>query len=211
MPTIRFPQYLKKHGLYLFIAANETYLPGSILERQGQGFWPYDELKKILKVPALSWRTKVVMANIPGAIEGKSKVGAQGQLKLPFLTIQGGLQHRRYVDFSIGAVRQCIFVDDDLRLWNPLSKRLKSLANTKPKVWESIKGRYLVRSTWSATEYKVNLGRAWTGKLGAQLKKQIFPYADATVDINPETKVVNIFGNFIVPFAFQGLKLQKLG
>jgi len=207
MASIRFPQYLKKHGLYMFIAANETYLPGSILESKGQGFWPYDELKKILQAPNLSWQTKIVMANIPGVIKGKSKVGAQGQLKLPFLTIQGGLQHKRYVDFSIGAIRQCIFEEDDLRLWNPLSRRLKRLARTNPKIWDSIKGRYLVRSTWYATEYKVNLGRAWTGGIGAQLKQQIFPYAKASVDINPETKVVDVSGNFVVPFAFHGLKL----
>jgi len=207
MAPVRFSQYLKKHGLYLFIAANETYLPGSILERQGQGFWPHDELKKILKVPTLTWKTKVVMANIPGVIEGKSKVGAQGQLKLPFLTIQGGLQHKRFVDFSIGDVKQCIFEEDDLRLWNPLSRQLKKLARAAPEVWDSIKGRYLVRSTWYATKYKVNLGRALTGELGAQLEQKIFPYAEATVDINPETKVVDVSGNFVVPFAFQGLKL----
>jgi len=207
MAPVRFSQYLKKHGLYLFIAANETYLPGSILERQGQGFWPHDELKKILKVPTLTWKTKVVMANIPGVIEGKSKVGAQGQLKLPFLTIQGGLQHKRFVDFSIGDVKQCIFEEDDLRLWNPLSRQLKKLARAAPEVWDSIKGRYLVRSTWYATKYKVNLGRALTGELGAQLEQKIFPYAEATVNINPETKVVDVSGNFVVPFAFQGLKL----
>lgn len=207
MASMRFPQYLKKHGLYMFMAVNETYLPGSILERQGQGFWPHDELKKILKVPTLSWQTQIVMANIPGAIEGKSKVGAHGELKLPFLTIKGGLQHKRFVDFSIGAVRQCIFKEDDLRLWNPLSRRLKKLEKEKPEVWNSIKGRYLVRSTWYATEYKVNLGRAWTSELGAKLKQEIFPYAGATVDINPETKIVDVSGNFIVPFAFHGKKL----
>jgi hypothetical protein len=210
MAPIRFPQYLKRHGLYLFIAANETYLPGSILERRGEGFWSYDELKIILQDSDLSWETKVVRASIPGAIEGKSKVGAQGELKLPFLTVQGGLQHKRYVDFRIGAVQQRIFEEDALRLWNPLKGRLKNLARDKPEVWESIKGRYLVRSTWYATEYKVDLGRAWMGGLGAQLKDQIFPYADATVDINPQTKVVNVSGNFLVPFAFDGVKLKKL-
>jgi len=191
----------------MFIAANETYLPGSILKRKGQGFWPHDELRNILKLPALSCKTCVVMANIPGVIEGKSKVGAKGELKLPFLTIQGGLQHKRFVDFSIGGVRQCIFKEDNLRLWNPLSRRLKRLEKNDPKVWDSIEGCFLVRSTWYATEYKVNLGRAWTGELGAQLKQQIFPYAKATVDINSETKVVDVSGNFIVPFAFHGEKL----
>ncbi len=39
------------------------------------------------------------------------------------------------------------------------------------------------------------------------MKQQIFPYADATVDINPETKIVDVSGNFVVPFAFHGLKL----
>jgi hypothetical protein len=210
MPAIRFPQYLKKHGLYLFIAANETYLPGSILERQGQGFWPHDELKNIFQAVSISWETKEVKANIPGTIMGKSRVGAQGELKLPFLTINAGLQHKRYVDFSIGAVQQRIFEDDKLRLWNPLKKQLKSLAKNNSEVWESIKGRYLVRSTWYATEYEVNLGRAWTGNLGAQLKDQIFPYADAKVNINPEAKVVYVSGNDVVPFAFHGVKLKRL-
>lgn len=207
MAAIRFPQYLKKHGLYLLLVANEEYMPGSILERKGQGYWLHDELKRILKVPHLSWQTKRVMANIPGVIEGKSKVGAQGKLKLPFLTIQGGLEHKRFVDFSIGAVRQCIFKEDDLRLWNPLSRRLKSLKKNEPEVWDSIKGCYLVRSTWYATRYSVNLGRAWKGGLGADLKQQIFPHAEAEVIINPETKVVDVSGNFIVPFAFHGKKL----
>lgn len=210
MASVRFPQYLKRHGLYLFIAANETYLPGSILERKGQGFWPHDELKKILQAANISWETKEVMANIPGTIMGKSQVGAQGELKLPFLTINAGLQHKRYVDFRIGAVQQRIFEDDNLRLWNPLLRRLRRLARTEPDVWDSIRGRYLVRSTWYATEYEVNLKRAWIGNLGAQLKNQIFPYAGAEVDINTEAKVVYVSGNDVVPFAFHGVKLKKL-
>lgn len=210
MPALRFPQYLKKHGLYLFIAADETYLPGSIFEKTGEGFWPLDDLRRIFEEDELDWELQLVKANIPGVIKGKSKVGAQGELKLPFLTIQGGLEHKRYVDFSIGFIRKCIFIEEELRLWNPLRGRLRKLKKNRREVWDSIKGHYLVRSAWYATKYSVNLGRAWKGGLSADLKKKIFPHAEAEVNINPETKVVDVSWNLNVPFAFHGKRLVRI-
>jgi hypothetical protein len=56
MPALRFPQYLKNHGLYLLLVANEKYLPGLILGRKGDAFWEHDKLKRHLKVPNLSWQ-----------------------------------------------------------------------------------------------------------------------------------------------------------
>lgn len=207
MPAVKFPQYLRRHGLYMFLVANKKYLPGLILRREGQAFWEHDELRGLLKQATLTWQTELVEANIPDVIKGKSKVGAHGELKLPFLSIQGGLEKNHFVDFSIGAVRQCIFKEKKLRYWNRLSKLLKKLKNEDPDVWSSIKGHYLVLSTWYATEYSVNLGRAWKGKLGADLKRKFFPKVGAKVNIDPNKKIVNVSGNFMVPFAFHGEKL----
>ncbi len=210
MPAVTFPQYLKKHGLYVFIAANETYLPGIILERRGGGFWPFDNLKNILGPKNLIWTTKVVQADMPDAIAGKRKVGIGGKLTLPFLSIDGGLESNRFVDFKIGAVHQCIFEDTKLRYWNPLSRRLKRLKKNDRDVWDSIKGHYLVLSTWYATEYSVDLGRALKGSLGVDIKKIKSPKVGADLTISPSVKIVNVSNNTKVPFAFHGKRLVKI-
>lgn len=210
MATLRFPQYLKKHGLYLLLVANEKYLPGLILGRKGDAFWEYDKLKRLLKDSTLSWQTQYVDANIPHVIEGSRQVGAGGNLILPFLTIDGGLEYNRFVDFKISAVDQRIFTDDNLRLWNPLSGRLKWLKNEKPDVWDSIKGRYLVLSTWYASEYEVRLGRALKGNLDATFQKKISPTVGARLNIDSANKIVNVSRNLRVPFAFQGKRLVKI-
>jgi len=210
MPALRFPQYLKDHGLYLLLVANENYVPGLILGREGNAFWEHDKLKRLLRDSSLSWRTQYVSANIPHVIEGSRQVGAGGKLILPFLTIDGGLDANRFVDFKISAVDQRVFTDDNLRLLNPLSGRLRWLKNQKPGVWDTIKGRYLVISTWHAKEYEVRLGRALTGDLDAQFQQQIYPTAGAHLNIDSANKIVNVSRNLRVPFAFQGKRLVKI-
>jgi len=210
MADVRFPQYLKRHGLYVFIAANETYLPGLIFERKGDGFWPHDNLKRLLGENALNWETKLVEADMPDVIVGKRKVGAGGKLKLPFLLIDGGLEKNRFVDFRIGEVRQCIFSDSRLRLWNPLSRLLKRLKERDPKIWDSIKGRYLALSTWYASAYEVDLGGALTGKLDADIQRKISSQAGANLTVDSNEKTLNVSKNFLVPFAFQGKRLIRI-
>ena len=207
MPAVTFPQYLKKHGLYVFIAANETYLPGIILERKGDGFWPFDNLENSLGQNNLIWTTKLVKADMPDVIAGKSKVGIGGKLTLPFLSIDGGLENNRFVDFKIGAVHQCIFEDTKLRYWNPLSRSLRTLKKKNPKVWDSLKGHYLVLCTWYATEYSVDLGRALKGKLNVDIKKIKSPKVGTDLTIAPSAKIVNVSKNSTVPFAFHGKRL----
>jgi len=208
--AIRFPQYLKKHGLYLLLVANETYLPGLILRREGDAFWGHEKLKRLLKDSTLSWQTQYVGANIPHVIEGSRQVGAGGNLILPFLTIDGGLEYNSFVDFKISAVDQRIFTDDNLRLWNPLSGRLKWLKNEKPDDWNRIKGRYLVLSTWYASEYEVRLGRALKGDLDVTFQQKISPTVGARLNIDSANKIVNVSKNLRVPFAFQGKRLVKI-
>ena len=210
MAALRFPQYLKDHGLYLLLVANKKYLPGLILGRQGDAFWEHEKLKRLLKDSTLSWETELVEADMPNVIEGSRQVGAGGNLILPFLTIDGGLEYNRFVDFKISAVDQRIFTDDNLRLWNPLSGRLKWLKNAKPDIWDSIKGRYLVLSTWYASNCEVHLGRALTGNLNATFQQSISPKLGAQLEINPAAKIVNVYNNLSVPFAFQGKRLVRI-
>ena len=210
MAALRFPQYLKDHGLYLLLAANEKYEPGSILRREGDAFWPHDRLERLLRDSSLSWQTQYVDANIPHVLEGSRQVGAGGKLILPFLKVHGGLEYNRFVDFKISAVDQCIFTDDNLLLWNPLSGRLKWLKNAKPGIWDRIKGRYLVLSTWYAREYEVSLGRALKGDLDANFKKKISPTVGARLNIDSVNKIVNVSRNLRIPFAFHGKRLVKI-
>jgi len=211
MATIRFPQYLKRHGLYLLLFANERYLPGLILKRKGDAFREHDKLKKHLKVPNLSWQTELVEADMPEVIEGSRQVGAGGNLKLPFLTIGGGLEYNRFVDFRISAVDQRIFTDENLWLWNPLSEMLAQLKANKPRIWKTkLKGRYLVLSTWYASKYEVHLGRALKGDLDATFKKKISPTAGGRMNIDSANKIVNFYRSTRVAFAFQGERLVKI-
>ncbi len=210
MAPLRFPQYLRQHGLYLLLVSNENYVPGLILGREGDAFWEHDNLNRLLIDRKLSWETRYVSANIPHVIEGSRQVGVGGRLILPFLTINGGLDANRFVDFKISAVDQRVFTDDNLRLWNPLSRRLRWLKNTKPEDWNDIKGRYLVISTWHAKEYEVRLGRALTGDLDAQFQEQIYPTVGARMNIDSANKIVNVSRNLRVPFAFQGRRLVKI-
>jgi len=211
MPALRFPQYLKNHGLYLLLVANEKYLPGLILGRKGDAFWEHDKLKRHLKVPNLSWQTELVEADMPDVIEGSRQVGAGGNLILPFLTINAGLEYNRFVDFKISAVDQRIFTDENLWLWNPLSEMLAQLKEDKPRVWKTkFKGRYLVLSTWYASKYEVRLGRALKGDLDAKFQQQISPTVGARMNIDSTNKILNVSGNLRVPFAFQGKRLVRI-
>jgi len=210
MPSLRFPQYLKDHGLYLLLFSNERYVPGAILMREGDAFHPHDMLSMLLTDPKLSWETELVDANIPQVIEGSRLVGAGGRLILPFLKISGGLDVNRFVDFRISAVDQRIFTDNKLFLWNQLRGRLEWLKNAKPGVWNTIKGRYLVLSTWFAREYEVSLGRALKGNLSANFQRKISPTVGARLNIDPTNKILNVSGNLRVPFAFQGKRLVRI-
>lgn len=211
MPALRFPQYLKNQGLYLFLVSNVKYLPGLILGRKGDSFEEHDKLKKYLKVHNLSWKTELVEADMPEVIEGSRQVGAGGNLELPFLKISGGLEYNRFVDFRISAVQQRIFTDERLWLWNPLSEMLAQLKANKPRIWKTkLKGRYLVLSTWYASKYEVRLGRALTGDLDARFEQQISPTAGGRMNIDSTNKIVNFYRSTRVPFAFQGKRLVKI-
>jgi hypothetical protein len=210
MPALRFPQYLKDHGLYLLLFSNKKYVPGSILRRKGDAFHHHDNLSLRLKDPKLSWETELVDANIPQVIEGSRQVGAGGKLILPFLKINGGLNANRFVDFRISAVDQRIFTDNKLFLWNHLLGRLQWLRHAKPDIWKRIKGRYLVLSTWFAREYEVSLGRALTGNLNANFQKKISPTAGAQMNIDSTNKILNVSGNLRIPFAFHGERLVRI-
>jgi len=207
---LRFPQYLKDHGLYLLLVANKKYVPGLILRREGDAFWPHERLRTLLRDSTLSWETELVEAEMPDVIEGSRQVGAGGKLILPFLTISGGLEYNRFVDFKISALDQRIFTDDNLLLWNPLSGRLKWLKNQKPGVWDRIKGCYLVLSTWYAKEYEVSLGRALKGNLDANFQQKISPTVGARLNIDSANKILNVSRNLRIPFAFQGERLVKI-
>lgn len=210
MPALSFPQYLKKHGLYIFLFADATYLPGLILKRNGQGFSELDSLQLIFEEDEKQYATILVEAHIPGVIQSKKKVAVGGKLLLPWLTISGGLEVNRYVDFTISAVRKRIFKRKQLRYWNPLSAKLKRLKDEKQDVWKKIKGHYLVMNTWYASEYTVNLGRALQGELDVNFQENVITPIKADVAYNPNTKIVSVSDNSAVPFAFHGNRLVKI-
>ena len=210
MPTLRFPQYLKDHELYLLLFSNKKYVPGLILRRKGDAFHPHDELSSLLTDPKLSWETELVEAEMPDVIEGSRQVGTGGRLILPFLKISGGLEANRFVNFRISAVDQRIFTDKRLFHWNPLSGRLRWLRNAKPDDWDTIKGCYLVLSTWYAREYEVSIGRALKGDLDANFKKKISPTVGARLNIDSTNKILNISRNLRIPFAFHGKRLVRI-
>jgi hypothetical protein len=185
-------------------------VPGLILRREGDTFWPHEKLKKLLRDSTLSWETELVEAEMPDVIEGSRQVGAGGKLVLPFLTISGGLEYNRFVDFKISTLNQRIFTDDNLLLWNPLSGRLKWLKNQKPEVWNRVKGNYLALSTWYAKKYEVRLGRALKGDLDANFQQKISPTVGAKLDIDSANKTLNVTRNLRIPFAFQGKRLVKI-
>jgi hypothetical protein len=209
--SVRFPQYLKRHGLLLIFNASESFVPGLIVERKGGGFFKLDTLERVLAEPGLSWRTKLIKADLPDAIQGRKKVESNGSLKLPFLTIKGGLQRNKTVDFSIGTVHLREFTDDRLRLWNPLRRRLRRLKRDDRSAWRDIKGQYLVVSTWYATEYTIGLGRARSGELDASFKKKISVEAGAKVSVDASSSIVNVKGSKKIPFAFFGRRLRGIG
>jgi hypothetical protein len=72
--SVRFPQYLKKHGLLLIFNASEAFVPGLIVEKQGSSFFKLDALEQLLKEPGLWWKTELMNADLPDAIEGRKRV-----------------------------------------------------------------------------------------------------------------------------------------
>jgi hypothetical protein len=209
--SVRFPQYLKRHGLFVIFNSSETFVPGLIVERRGSSFFMLDALHRLLGEQGLSWRTKLFDADFPDAIEGRKKVGADGSLALPFLDIESGLKKNRMVDFSIGKVHVRQFTDQRLRLWNPLQARLRRLRRDQPEIWKEIKGHYLVVSTWYASQYSIGLGRAVGGELDAKIRQQIAVETGAKVSLDTSLSIVNVKGNKRVPFAFFGRRLRGLG
>jgi hypothetical protein len=209
--TVRFPQYLKKHGLFMIFNASEAHVPGLIVERRGGSFFKLDALDQLLDDPGLSWKTKLIKADLPDAILGRKKVAADGSINLPFIGIRGGLTKNTTVDFSIGAVHVREFTDNKLRLWNPLRRQLRKLKKGDPATWKDIKGHYLIISTWYASEYSVAFSRAWTGELDASFRREISLEIGANVSVDKSHKVVNVKGTKKIPFAFFGRRLRGIG
>ena len=209
--SVRFPQYLKRHGLLLIFNASETFVPGLIVERRGSSFFMLDALPRLLSGEGLSWRTKLFNADFPDTIEGRKKVGADGSVALPFLDIKSGLKKNRMVDVSIGKVHVREFTAQRLRLWNPLKARLHRLKRHQPQLWKEIRGHHLVISTWYASQYSIGLGRALGGELDAKIRQQIAVETGAQVTIDSSLNIVNVKGSKTVPFAFFGRRLRGLG
>jgi len=209
--SVRFPQYLKRHGLLLIFNASKTFVPGLIVERKGSSFFKLDTLDRVLREPELSWRTKLIEADLPDAIQGRKKVEANGSLQLPFLSIKSGLERNKTVDFSIGTVHVREFNDDRVRLWNPLRRKLRQLKRNDPRGWKDVKGQYLVVSTWYASEYSIGLGRALSGELNASFKKKIDVETGARVSLDQSASIVNVKGSKKIPFAFFGRRLRGIG
>jgi hypothetical protein len=208
--SVRFPQYLKRHGLLVIFNASETFVPGLIVERRSSSFFMLDALHRLLEGEGLSWRTRLFDADFLDTIEGRKKVGADGSLALPFLDIKGGLEKNRMVDFSIGEIHVREFTDQRLRLWNPLKAELRRLRRDQPEIWKEIKGHYLVISTWYASQYSIGLGRALDGELDAKIRKEIAVETGAKVTLDSGLSVVNVKGSKKVPFAFFGRRLRGL-
>ena len=208
--SVRFPQYLKRHGLLLVFNSNEAIVPGLILERQGSSFFKLDALDQILDDTGISWKTKLLKADLPDTIEGRKKVEGNGSLKLPFLDIKGGLRRNSTVDFSIGTVHLREFTDNRLRLWNPLRRKLRQIKKKDPGTWKDIKGQYLVMSTWYASEYRINLGRARGGELSAGFQKKIKVETGAKMAVDRSHKIVNVKGTKKIPFAIFARRLRGI-
>lgn len=207
---VSFQQYLEDHGLLLLIAADADFLPGLIVERDNGGFWPFDDIRNLLKDERLSYKTKLVEADMPDVISGRKKVGAGGSFELPpFLTISGGLDSSRYVNVRIGEVRTRCFREPRLRLWNQLRRMLRRSKRRHPDVWEGLeKKHYCVLSTWYTSKYTVELGNALPVKLGVRFEREIMVQAGASLDIDREAKVISVTGTRRVPFAFHGERLK---
>jgi hypothetical protein len=208
--TVRFPQYLKKHGLLMIFNASEAHVPGLIVERQGGSFFKLDALDQLLDEPGLSWKTKLIKADLPDAIQGRKKVQANGSVNLPFIGIKGGLTKNTTVDFSIGTVHVREFTDNKLRFWNPVRRMLRRLKKGDPAAWKDIKGNYLMVSTWYASEYSIAFNRALTGELDANFKKKISLETGARVSVDKSHKIVNVKGTKKIPFAFFGRRLRGI-
>ena len=209
--SVRFPQYLKKHGLLLIFNASEAFVPGLIVEKKGSSFFKLDALDQLLEEPGIWWKTKLINADLPDAIEGRKTVEAKGSVNLPFLGINKGLKKNTTVGFSIGTVHVREFTDNNLRLWNPLRRKLRKLKKDDPGTWKDIKGNYLVVSTWYASEYSIALGRALTGDLDASFKKKISLETGAKLTMDKSHKIVNVKGTKKIPFAFFGRRLRGIG
>jgi hypothetical protein len=49
--SIRFPQYLKKHGLLLIFTSSEAFVPSLVVDRKGSSFFKIDALDRLLVEP----------------------------------------------------------------------------------------------------------------------------------------------------------------
>jgi hypothetical protein len=206
---VTFHQYLEDHGLLLLIAADAGFKPGLIVERDNGGFWPFDDIRYLLKGEKLSFKTKLVEADMPDVISGRKKVGVGGSLEIPFLSISGGLDSDRYVNVRIGEVRTRSFSEPRLRLWNQLRRLLRKSKRRHAALWDGLKKKhYCVLSTWYASKYTVELGNALPVKLGVRFEREIAVQAGAKVDIDRKAKVISVTGTRRVPFAFHGEQLK---
>jgi hypothetical protein len=207
---VTFHQYLEDHGLLLLIAADADFLPGLIVERDNGGFWPFDDIRNLLGDERLTYKTRMVEADMPDVISGRKKVGAGGGIELPpFLTIRGGLKSSRYVNVRIGEVRTRCFGEPRLRLWNQLRRMLRKSRRRHPDLWEGLKKKhYCVLSTWYTSKYTVDLGNALPVELDVEFEREIAVRAGTSLDIDREAKVISVTGTRNVPFAFHGERMK---
>ena len=208
--AINYSKFLEDFDLQVLIRANEKFLPGLIVEKRGSAFTPVDDLRVILKDSGISFETELLAADLPDVIKGKSQVGGRGEISLPFISIGGGLDSGRFIDYEIGVVKECVFKDQKLALWARAKDQLKRIKKNYQAIWKDIGKHWLVMSTWYASAYSLSLNRVVPGDITAKVKASIEVGIGAKVTVNTEAKIVNVSRNDRVPFAFCGRDLRKI-
>jgi hypothetical protein len=207
MAALKFPAFLRKHGLQLLAVSTEDIRPGSVLDKKKRGFLPQGHMRDILERPPRFWSVVLRKANLTeGTIE--RTIGLTGKTSLDEMGIEvgGGLERASAVTFSIHKVSARTFAQGAGRASKlALVPLLAALRRSSPATWKSIKGRWIVLETYHASDATLVFSVTGDVDLAADVRAAGGARVHGGGKLRWTSKrSFTIAQNNAVPFAFRG-------
>ncbi len=210
MPTLKFPQFLRRFNLTLLPVATDDIIPGAVLAKR-RGYIYHGHLSEILTAqPKKFWRVETNAANIVyGSIERSVSLKGKSSLDHMGVSIEGGLARARSMTFSISAVHARTFKNGPgYASMFALIPLLQALKKKNRAAWRLVNDKRIVLETYYATEASVSFETSGNVDLAANVD------AAGGVSVHGGGRVrwtgkrsFKITKNQTVPFAFRGWRV----
>lgn len=204
MSKLPFKQFLRRFGITLFFDADDSIVPGTVIEKVKKGYHAKGHLKSLINLPDTRWEHELRNANmVYGTVERTLSLSGKSKLNEFGVNISGGLGKATSVSFHITGVKARIFKDLDEFTLIPLTDRLRK---NHPDKWALLNGHTVATKLYHATEVKYHFKCQGNVNLEAAISNKLHVAAGTKITWDTK-KFFTITKNESVPFGFYGWKV----